>query len=214
MAALDQYEEQQLQAIKDWWKSYGKFTVIVIIAAIAFSFAYRYWRAHEIETRAQASMLYEQALIAQAANKTEAFHQLANLITEKYKSSTYADFVMLLKAKNEVDAQKYDLALKDLAWVGKNANNQAIKQIANLRYARILIMQKQMQPALAVLSKVDDKAFLPAIEVLRGDIYASLGENQPAAMAYQNALDQLPKTALERNFIEMKLSQVATDTTS
>ncbi len=210
MAAIHSSEEEQIEALKRWWQSYGKLTVAAILIGIVVSFGWRYWQQREVRLGDMASMTYEQVLADQAQQKTQLFQDEANQLIKDYKRTPYADLAALLQAKQAVIDKKFGLAEEKLRWVMAHANSTAIKQIARLRAARVLLAEKKLADALTLLNTVDNETFRPAIDEVQGEIYLAQGKQGQARTAYQAALKGLPSQDLSRPILQMKLNQLAT----
>lgn len=199
-------EQDQIQLIKDWWKKYGVSIVLGIIIALAGSYALRYWQQYNENYLQQASVVYEQMLIAKASQKTDDFNQSVQQLTQKYSRSPYAALANLALANQAISQHQLDQAIKPLMWVSEHAKDHNLQQIADIRLARVLLAQQQPQQALPYLDKVDDAAFAPLIAALRGDAYSALGDKTKARDAYQQSLLGLPKNTGLYNLVAMKLT--------
>jgi len=201
-------EQEQIDAVKRWWKENGKFTIFIIILALVVSFGWRFWKQHEMKESIQASVMYEQLLSAMSQKNVSQFDNLANQLQDKHDRTPYAKMAALLQAEQEVKANKYNEALTKLTWVIKEADDKAIVQMARVRAARIFIADKKYQQALTMLDKVDDKAFQPAKLEAKGDALAAMGKKVQAKIAYEQALAAMPKTEAMYPIVQMKLAQV------
>lgn len=201
-------DQEQVEALKNWWKKNGKLTVAVVIIAIAVSFGWRYWQQYRIQRSEQASMLYEQMLNAFTTQQTPQAKQVIDTLKQDYKDTPYADIAALFAAKSAVEQNQLNDAMPQLQWVIKNGGSHDLRQLARLRAARILLAQKQPQQTLAMLDKVDDSAYMPAIDLVKGDAYVALGQNNNAKKSYQDVLSKLPATELIQPLVQMKLNQL------
>ena len=57
-------EEEQVQAIKDWWKNNGSSLLIGIGAALAIVFGWQAWQNHQAQQRAEAANQFANLLNA------------------------------------------------------------------------------------------------------------------------------------------------------
>jgi len=201
-------DDEQLEAIKKWWKENGKFTVAVIVIAIAASFGWRFWQQHQLAQAERASILYEQMLANLTQKKIDQFDHFSNLLVKDYSGTPYAKLAALTQAQLAVSDKKLNVAEEKLIWVVRKADNKAIAQIARIRAARVLLAEKKYGQALKLLDEVDDKSYLPLIEEVKGDIYAAQNEKNKAKTAYKAALTAMPKNETIRPFVEMKLAEV------
>ncbi|MDR3502539.1 MAG: tetratricopeptide repeat protein [Legionella sp.] len=207
-------EEEQLESIKKWWKRYGNI-VSVIISVILFSIAgYRYFTWHQDKLTQQASIAYEQMMIALSNNNTKAVKSFANELIKDHSKSVYADAAHMTLAKVYVSKSKLDQAQSELRMVADNSKLRTLKQIAKIRLARILAANKSYANALSELSKVEDATYLPVINELKGDIYGATGKYEEAMNSYKQAMDEVKVNGMGNLFLEMKTNEIAVKTQS
>lgn len=207
-------EEEQLESIKKWWKRYGNI-VFVIISVILFSIAgYRYFTWHQGKLTQQASIAYEQMMIALSNNNTKAVKSFANELIKDHSKSVYADAAHMTLAKVYVSKNKLEQAQSELRIVADNSKLRTLKQIAKIRLARILVANKSYANALSELSKVEDATYLPVINELKGDIYGATGKYEEAMNSYKQAMDEVKVNGMGNLFLEMKTNEIAVKTQS
>lgn len=208
MELLDN-EQDQIRAIKDWWRDYGKFTVVVIVLSIAVSFGWQYLQGKKRQYSEYASMLFEQTQYHLAAEKYADFESQANYLATHYKRAPYASLAKLALATRKVKENKLDDAALILNEVVLHSNTPAIRQVARLRQARILLAQKKYDQAQKVLSDIDDKAYLPLISEIRGDIFSAEGDYVEARKAYQTAIKGIAEDEMNRSILQMKYERIS-----
>ena len=72
----------------------------------------------------------------------------ANLLKSNYRYTPYAALATLMIARNDIYQNQYDKAKIQLEWVMKHASTSSLKEIARLRYARILNQENKPSVAL------------------------------------------------------------------
>lgn len=204
-------EDQQIEAIKRWWKENGKFTIFIIVIALAASFGWRYWQQYQQKESTQASFLYEQALQSMSQENDATFTKVADELQQNYHRTPYAVMAALLEARQDVADKKYSSALTKLNWVIKESDNVTMVAMARIRAARILNTQKQYQDAITMLAKVTSSAFAPVKYEVQGDAFAGLGDDAKAKAAYEQSLAAMSKTEAMYPIVQMKLASVNTD---
>jgi len=112
-------------------------------------------------------------------------------------------------AKLYVAKDKYDQAQKELSIVAMNGSMPALKQVAKIRLARILTMNKAWDTALKTLETVDDDAYLLMINELKGDIYALAGDYPKAIDHYKLAITDAKNSNVGDGLLEMKANELA-----
>ncbi|MGM9454163.1 YfgM family protein [Legionella bozemanae] len=202
-------EEEQLESIKKWWKQYGNL-VTVVLSLILFGIAgYRYLHWHQAKITQQASVAYEQMMVALSNQNIKGVRAYANELIHQHGSTVYADAAHLTLAKIYVSKNKLDTATDELKAVATNSKMPALKQIAKIRMARIFAAEKSYTNALNELSSIDDKTYLPVINELKGDIYGATGQYQEAMSSYKLALDEVKNNGMGNLFLEMKTNEIA-----
>lgn len=202
-------DEEQVERLKKLWDKYGNLFSSIILAGALSIVGWQWWQKHVAKVSFQASAIYEQLLTsASKDDKTGVIAHADNLKTH-YAKSPYADVAALTLAKQAVDAKDYDKATEQLNWVITHGKHKALKQIASLRLARILLAQKQYEKGLSALETMKDSSFEPMAAELRGDLYLAKGERERARMSYTKALQDVPKQTLTHALIQMKLNDIA-----
>jgi predicted negative regulator of RcsB-dependent stress response len=201
-------EDEQLESIKKWWKQYGNL-VTVILAHVLFGIAgYRYLLWHQGKVTQQASVAYEQMMVALSNQNIKAVRSYANQLINGHSHSVYADAAHMTLAKIYISKNKLEKATQELQTVATNSKMLALKQIAKIRIARIFAAEKSYTNALKELSSVDDSTYVPVINELKGDIYGATGQYQEAMNSYKLALDEVKTNGMSNLFLEMKTNEL------
>lgn len=202
-------EVEQGEQLKNWWKQYGKTIIVAVIVAFLVSWGWHAWQRQHERLLQTASVVYERLLTSIIRGDQVAAHQQADRLFEHYPRTPYAQLAALILARKAVYDGDLEEAKKKLTWVVKHGKNSALKQLARVREARILAALNKPKDALQLLNKVDDKAYLPLVQDVKGDIYMQMGNKEAARMAYQEALKVLPTYELMQPLILMKLDDLA-----
>lgn len=200
-------DDEQLERIKKWVKEYAPTVIISILIVVVATFGWRYWMQRVNNVRADASNTYEQ-LLSNAMNNGAGIQEQAQNLIKKYSSTPYAKLAALLLAKEEIQSGDMAGAQKELNWVIQESDVDSIKQIARDRLARLLISENKADQAIEILKTVNDKAFLTAIDAIRGDAYVAIGNTEMARKSYQAALAILPAVDDNRPLLVMKLNDL------
>ncbi|EHL30167.1 YfgM family protein [Legionella drancourtii] len=207
-------EEEQLESIKKWWKRYGNvvmFAVSLVLLAVA---GYRYLTWHQDKLTQQASIAYEQMMLAMSNHNVKAVKSYANELIKDHDKTVYADVAHMTLAKIYISKNKLDKAQAELRIVADNSKMLSLKQIAKIRIARILTAEKSYANALTELSRIEDTTYLPVINELKGDIYGATGQYQEAMSSYKKASDEVRNNGMGNLFLEMKTNEIADKTQS
>ncbi len=194
-------EEQQVAALKKWWKANGTSLIIGLVLGVSALMGWRYYGEQNDAKAIQASDVYVQFLQSVAmtsqANKPvdEKAIDLSNTLINSYAGSPYVALASLTLAKVEYENDNIDAATTQLQLAVKHASDDTVKQIASLRLSRLYIEQKKYDDAAAILNMSHDAALDAQYEELKGDLYLAKGDSAQARMAYDKALDLQGDTA-------------------
>ncbi|HSO07648.1 MAG TPA: tetratricopeptide repeat protein [Pelomicrobium sp.] len=202
--AYDLEEQEQIDALKAWWKENGRL-VLLALAAFVLSVAgvqgWRYYQAQQTREAAGAYQAVELALVP--GDLTRALAE-ARSLRGSYPGSAYAPRAALAVARLAVDKKDLDAARTELQWAVENAKEESLRDTARLRLARVLLAQKRSDEALATLSGPVTPAFEALFADLRGDILQAQGKTAEARAAYQKALEQTAAENPFRALVELK----------
>ncbi len=206
-----QTEDEQIDAIKRWWKENGKSIFLGLILGVGGIGGYRYWQSSVAE-QAQLASEHFQEVVALSKDKKEKFLARVNEVTSKHAGESYADFSAFVAAKKLVDEKDFKAARKQLEWVIANSKYTSFIHIARIRLVKVLLQLNEPQAALDLIKDVKSSGFESAYAELRGDIYASLNMNTKAKAEYQVALNKINAGDRHASTIEMKSNNLpATD---
>ncbi|MBE9564694.1 MAG: tetratricopeptide repeat protein [Proteobacteria bacterium] len=182
-------EEQQVEALKRWWKENGTSLLVGLLVGVSALFGWRYYNDQNHIHAVQASDLYMQVMQS-AATQTidDKTININNTLINSYSDTPYAALSSLVLAKAEYEKGNVDLAVAQLELAVKHANDNVLKQIAGLRLVRVYIEQKNYDAALAILNAKHDVAYDAQYEELKGDVYSAKGDAAQARAAYDKAI--------------------------
>jgi predicted negative regulator of RcsB-dependent stress response len=153
------------------------------------------------------SLKYEEAIKDYQDEKYEKVMLLSKEYQANNPSNIYTSMINLYVAKIYHDEEKYIESLEALDFIIKNSNSEEMQMIANVRYSRILILQKKYNEAEKfIISAVNfnDNALL--VEML-GDISYVKSDIDKAKIYYEACL-RLEVTPNNRKIIENKLNSI------
>ncbi len=199
-------EEEQVEALKKWWKENGKSVIGGVIIGLGAVFGWRYWNQHQETLANNASMQFEQLSQSLQAGALDSADVQAKAIVESYPGTVYSVLAALSLAKVQLERGDPDGAIAQLTWAKENAKEGALKQIARLRLVRILVSEGQLDAAAKEIAAADNDEFQGEFAELEGDLAIARGDNDAARSAYERALDnQVGNSAL----VQMKLDDLA-----
>jgi len=197
-------EEQQVEAIKKWWKKHGSNTITGGLLALAIFFGGRTWLDYRDGQSEAASGEYEAMMQSMRAGEKETVFAHADTLLQKYSDTPYATLAAFALAKVKLEQKDPVAAEAHLRWVLTNNSNEGIQNIAKLRLARIMLAQDKHEEALKIIP-MDSGSFKSAFEEVKGDIYLAKGDRAAAQLAYNQAMLALPAESNNQAILQMKL---------
>lgn len=199
-------EQQELDNFKYFWKSTGRWLFALLIAAALGYLGYTMYKSHKASQSQEAAEVLAKIVdkMQAKASQAEVNADLTNL-QQNYPDSIAAAQATLMAAATEYDARRYDVAEGHLNWVLKNQKAPLVQALAAQRLAVVLLQQKKYDAAIAASNTKVEADFEPLLLEAKGDVYAAQNKTKEAAQSYQQALEKLPKDAIERELLQMKL---------
>ncbi|EGQ7706522.1 YfgM family protein [Vibrio cholerae] len=197
-------EEQQVEAIKDWWKENGKAVIFGAVIGLGGLFGWRYYQDSVVAAQEAASQSYSKAMDALQAKGIESEGTIQTFI-DANKETEYAVLAAMQLAKAQVDAGQLDEALAQLEWAKGATKDTALKPLLTFRVARLQAEQGQFDDALTQLTSIQEKSWAGRVAELRGDILMRKGDSAAAYAAYTEA--QQAEDASQT--LQMKLDDLA-----
>ncbi|OHC71424.1 MAG: hypothetical protein A3H93_02585 [Rhodocyclales bacterium RIFCSPLOWO2_02_FULL_63_24] len=195
MAAYDLEEQEQLDELKTWWKMYGNLVTGILVAVALAAVAWQGWNWWQRQQATQASALFSILQTAATQKDAKRARELAGELIDKYSSTAYAGMGALLAARAQMDAGDAKNARVQLGWAAENAKDPALRELARLRLAAVMLDEKAYDEAMKQLAAEPLAAFAPRFGELRGDIFAAQGKTAEARNAYDLALTKLEALA-------------------
>lgn len=211
-------EEQQVEAIKKWFKQNGASMLLTIAVGLSLVFGWQAWTRSQEEKQQTASALYQDMIEAlaliknpiEAEKQSSTVRHLGGQLIEEYPSLQYARFAALAIAKLEVEKGDLAAATERLQWVVEKETGKPLGNVAKVRLARVLSAQEKYDEALMLLSDPLDASIRVLAEEIKGDIYVQMGEEFEARMAYQRSIDVATSDGAQLDgLVQMKLDDLA-----
>jgi len=191
-------EEEQVEALKRWWKVNGASVISGIVVAVVIILSWKYWENYQADLTIEASNLYGELLSAQKEGQTESALKIADRLVQQYETTPYAEFSVLFQAKIKVDNNDYDAAKVFLNKLVASAAGE-INHIARIRLIRLFLATEEYDTGLQLIAEVNPtqaESFEGIYQELTGDLYVALDRRGEARTAYQNAVRKGRNTPL------------------
>lgn len=213
---VDSYrtEEEQIAAIKNWWKRNGNAILIGVGLALVIIFGWRYWQQQQANQATAAANSFQE--LVQALNnqdqekRTASVAYIAEQLRKEHASSPYAVFASQLQAKTLVEDGQSAEAIPHLEWALDNAGADPMPLVIREQLARAHYANDDLDAALETLTAVGNPgAYLALYKELEGDIHKAKGNLDEARAAYQAAAEADEDGGMDR-ILELKMDDLAT----
>ena len=206
MSTYDLEEQEQIAALKAWWRQYGNLVIAVVVGIALAVSGVLGWRAYQASQANQASTIYSELRKAAGTRDVKKVRDLAGAILEQFPRSAYAPLAAFVSAKAHFESGDLKTARAQLEWVVERARDPEYQSIARLRLANVLMDEKDHTGALKALEAKPEPSFEARFAETRGDIYVQQGKRSDARAAYQTALEKArPRDAATRELLQLKL---------
>jgi len=205
MSELDLHEQEQVDALKAWWRDNGKWVVGVLVVALLAFAGTQFWKKYQASQADEAAKLYVEVMKQISTNDAKRIGDAADALASRYGSSAYAPRAQLLAAQASLQAKDIPHAKAQLFWVIEHAKEVALQDAARLKLASVLLDEKKYDDALMQLEAAHPESFTGLYADLKGDVLSAMGKTSEARAAYQQALDKTDAKSMYRNLIQLKL---------
>lgn len=203
---LDLQEQEQLDDIKAFWKTYGNLITWVLIAAMAAYGAWNGWQWYQRDQGQKAAAMFDELDRAVSTGDAERAARVFGDLRSRYAGTAWAAQGGLATAKLQFEKGQADSARTSLAWVAEQAGQDELRAIARLRLSALDLEAKKYAEALAHLDAIKVEAFQALAADRRGDVLAAQGKLPEAKAAYQSAYAAMGDKADFRRIVEAKLT--------
>lgn len=200
---IDEYELGE--RVRTWFKENSGSLITGVALGLACIFGYQWWQGNGDKHQTEAAMQYQ--AFTDAAEKNDAVKSnvvLASL-ESKYADTPYLSLAVLRQAGLLQSSGKNAESLKLLEANFAKATAGSIKELYQLRIARLQLIDGKAALALKQLENVKESTYAASLEEIRGDAQMALGKRELASQSYVKALTALDEAAPIRNLVELKL---------
>ncbi len=200
-------EEQQVEALKKWWKENGISVIVGLVIGIGGIVGWRSWQGHQENIAGNASMAYQQVVDILTSGDKDQAKRIGDRLIQAHPDNAYAALTSFLLAKAAVERNNLEEARLFLQWILDHAGIDEVKLVARVRIARLLIQENRLDEAMALITNVEAGAFQAIFAEIRGDILVARGDIDGARSAYNQAMNTLV-TASNRDLLRMKIDDL------
>ena len=211
---LDLEEQEQLDAVKQFWKRYGNLVTGLLIAVLLAYAAWTGWSWWQREQATQAAAMFDELDKAAQAADVDKVARVFGDLKSRYPKTAFAQQGGLLAAKVQAEKGQADAAQATLDWVSAHATETEYQTIARLRVAGLLLDNKKYDEALKQLDAATAAGFEPLMADRRGDVLMAQGKPDDAKASYSKAWQAMDARIDYRRLIEAKLAALGAPPTS
>lgn len=209
---LDLEEQEQIDAIKHFWKQWGNLITWVLIVVLGAYSAYNGWQYWQRSKASQAALMHDEMQRSIGTGDTARIERAFADMKDKFGGTAQATQAGLEAAKALAEKGKTTEAKAALAWVAEKGSDDGLKAVARLRLASLLAGEKAYDEALKQLAGSFPAEFVPLAADRRGDVYLMQGKRVEAAAEFGKAYQGLSKTAGDyRRLVGIKLNSLGID---
>lgn len=199
-------EEEQVEALKKWWKENGRSVVAGIVIGLGAVFGWQGWNQYQRTVAQQGGESLQKLQQAVAIGENESAEKQAEMMIAEFDGGVYSVLSSLELAKIKLAQGDASGAEVQLRWALENSSETSLRQIARLRLARVLLDRGETDAAAAVAASAENDSFAGEFAVLKGDIALAKGDQAAARAGYSEALQQGVSNAA---LVQMKLDDLA-----
>jgi len=202
-------EEQQVEAIKKWFKENAVSLVVGVALGIGGVFGWRAWSQYQYTQEVVAASGYAKVMNALNQSRFLKARDLGKLVVEEHGSTPYAALSALAMAKVDLEVDDIVAAQVHLKWVLDHTRLKPLRHIARQRLVRLMLAENLLDEAEQLLSgssdyQQGDNNFSVGDNELKGDLMMARGDVAGAANYYQAAISGLPLDSPYRTLLELK----------
>jgi predicted negative regulator of RcsB-dependent stress response len=205
MAALDLQEQEQIEALKAWWKDNSNFVLGTLLTVVIAAGGWRGWQYYQHQQQTGAATLYQQVVEQVGSKDPKRVNDAAAAVMDKFASTAYAARAALLAARVNEQGNDAAHARAQLQWVIDHTGDATLKDVARLNLAAELLDEKNYADALKQLDARHLESFDGLYADLRGDVLSAQGKPDEARSAYKLAYEKVDPENMYRSLIQIKL---------
>jgi predicted negative regulator of RcsB-dependent stress response len=200
-------EEQQVEALKDWWTENGRAVITGVVLGATIIGGWTFWQSRVESQAVAASDGFSQTIAAINASDSDTAVKIADELQDDQPDSLYSSYANLAAARADIENDNLSGAADRLKWVANNAPQSDVQLIAKVRLARVQGALGDAAAGLASLPSSFPDAFAGLVEEARGDLLFIKGDSDAARTAYEAAQDSA--FVANREGLTMKLNELA-----
>ncbi len=200
-----QTEEEQVEALKKWWKENGKSVIAGVVIGLAVVAGGKGWLEYRRVQAENASAFYDSFASAALGGELDKAEERGEALLKEYGDSTYAVLAALELARLEYDAGQKDRASERLQWVLDRGKPEALAGLARIRLARLALDLDKLDLVERLVAEPPADAYQGELLGIRGDLKLARGDREGAREDFAAALE---KGVSAPELVQMKLAEL------
>jgi predicted negative regulator of RcsB-dependent stress response len=201
-------EHEQGERVRQWLRDNASAIIGGVAVGLSLIFGWQWWERSQVERQITAATQYQALVDAVDAGDSAGVDALAERLGSDHGKTVYASLALMLKASQAVKDGKFDAAQASLEQALAATEDSALKDLIQIRLARIDLQLGRNEEGLSRLGAVKSTQYVAVVEELRGDLLLRLGRQDDARQAYADALAAMDAGAQLRFLVEMKLTDL------
>lgn len=193
-------EEQQVEAIKRFWKEYGVYIVVGAVVGLLGLFGFRYYEDSQVAKTSQASDTY--SAIEQYDPSADAVKQLL----ADFADTGYGLLAQLRAAAQAVSDENYDQAKTLYQRLLAAQPTTELADVAALNLAKVHYQLEEYEAVLATTEQLSLASFAAQKNELSADALTQLGRFAEAQQAYARAIEEMANPS---PILQLKMDNLA-----
>ena len=183
-------EEQQVEAIKQFWKENGAAIILGAVIGFGALFGWNYYQDYKTSQGELASLSYSEvlALVEQGTTETSVLMDKVASMKSEHPASSYASLAALTMAQQFVSEKKFAEAAEQLKWV-VDQSNDTFESVAQLRLARVQLQLEQYADAISTAESIKEQAYRSNALLVKAEALIAQGDNEAAKSVLIEARD-------------------------
>lgn len=216
---------------KNALKKHGNTIFWAIIVVLAGYFGWEYYQKNYAKVDTVAADMYtaideqnnalkiaqqnpdlDESAKATIAKDESALFAKIDELAANHPDTAYAWQALMLKARHQVDANNLADAIKTLEQAQElKLDDEGLLAMVDLRLARVLLDNNEVDKALALANKTLPKAFEASRQEILGDVYVAKNDLEQAKTAYAAAWEALRERQENRAVLTLKLQSLGVE---
>jgi len=202
-------EQEQVEAIKKWWKDNGTAVIAGIAIGLLGVFGWKYWQNQQQALAENASAAYQNLLVLVDQGNQDAAGPKGQQVAQQYERSGYAVLATFTMARLAMEAGDSETAKRHLKWISDNATRPEFQGLARLRLSRIYLNEGDTESAWSLLGHESlEQPPKASYYELKGDIRIAQGKPEDARAEYLQALRLTESKQGDTALLQLKLDDL------